>query len=753
MPKLNVDLVVDDQGSIVIKKFAGTVKDVFSALGPAMLALGGGAGVVEILSQSVKSASDLAEVTSKFNTVFAGQTALAETWAQTMVDGYAMSTRESRQYLAAMQDLLVPMGMNADAAGKMSNEVVKLAADLGSFNNKETATVMDDIQSALVGNYETMKKYGVVLNASVVEQEALRMGLKKTKDELTAADKAQSAYALIVKGSQAAIGDMGRTQDGYANQLKKAKATVEDITAAIGEGLQPELADLLKWFNDSGPEIVMEVKMWAGTLTEVAVASKEILGIMLELTALPSVNRGINLISGADEFHAQAMAQIAAYKQIALLQKSIEEKQAAKDNPAAKTQAAIDAEIRRAAEIIKINGQLNLDLEKLTLSLVDQKRAALGREMADLLQNFGQEVAVRDTLAQVKLLKELDLNRELVESDKKALTSRLDEYKKYSADIANQIKETVEAERKALKDISDLHVQAMNTRRSTEGMLGDLGGKTRSDKDQYSTTRGELAQIWQDAQLLTGQEKITALETFKKAVHDLALEFKGGAGNATGASIFAAARTDIQAAYDLQKQTMAELTTAAEQQVAKSKIWGAELYSAAAQANNAIVYLQETLDGLQAQLNAMDTFVAISAQDNATETFDAIQRAVDGLHGKTIEIITNHIDTYSGGGTQSFQVFGSHALGTGFIPRTGPYELHYGESVNTAAETRALSAGGGSFNLAGGGSAGGNFVVEGDMHFHLPEPRPGASLPTGSELDRWVRDQAAPAFRRARLVQ
>ncbi len=192
MPKLNVDLVVDDQGSIVIKKFAGTVKDVFSALGPAMLALGGGAGVVEILSQSVKSASDLAEVTSKFNTVFAGQTALAETWAQTMVDGYAMSTRESRQYLAAMQDLLVPMGMNADAAGKMSNEVVKLAADLGSFNNKETATVMDDIQSALVGNYETMKKYGVVLNASVVEQEALRMGLKKTKDELTAADKAQS---------------------------------------------------------------------------------------------------------------------------------------------------------------------------------------------------------------------------------------------------------------------------------------------------------------------------------------------------------------------------------------------------------------------------------------------------------------------------------------------------------------------------------------------------------------------------------
>lgn len=451
------------------------------------------------------------------------------------------------------------------------------------------------------------------------------------------------------------------------------------------------------------------------------------------------------------------MAQIQAYKQQELLWKMLDEKQAAKDAPHKKTQGEIDAEIKRAAEILKINQTLNVELEKLTLSQVDQKRAALGREMADLLQNFGQETAVHDTLAQVKLLKEMALNRDLVESDKKALTARLDEYKKYAGDIAKQIEDTVEAERKALKDISDLHVQAMNTRRSTEDMLGDLGGKTRSDKDQYSTTRGELAQIWADAQLLTGQEKITALETFKKAVHDLALEFKGGAGNATGASIFAAARADIQAAYDLQKQTMAELTTAAEQQVAKSKIWGAELYSAAAQANNSIVYLQETLDGLQAQLNAMDTFVEISAQDNATETFDAIQRAVDNLHGTTIEIITNHIDTYSGGGQQSFQVFGSHALGTGFIPRTGPYELHYRESVNTAAETRALAAGvattagGGSYKVGGGG--GGGFVVQGDVNFHLPAPRPGANLPTGSELDRWIRDEAGPALRRARLVQ
>lgn len=766
MPKLNVDLVVDDQGTIVVKKFAGTVKEVFSALGPAMLALGGGAGVAEILSQSVKSASDLAEVSSKFNTVFTGQTALAETWAQTMVDGYAMSTREARQYLSAMQDLLVPMGMNAEAAGKMSNEVVKLAADLGSFNNKETSQVMDDIQSALVGNYETMKKYGVVLSASVVEQEALRMGLKKTKDELTAADKAQAAYSLIVKGSQAAIGDMARTQDGYANQLKKAKATVEDITAAIGDGLQTELAGLLKWFNDSGPEIVMQVKMWATNFTKAAMASKEIIGYMLKLNGLlPQLNRGINMISGADEFHALAMARSAAYKQIDLLRKRIDEKEASKDRPIAKGQAEIDAELRRAAEILKIRGKLEVELEKLTLNQVDAKRAALGREMADLWQNYGQEISVRETLAQVQMLKELALDREMAEADKKMIGSKLSEHQKFYAEVGKQIKDNFELEKKAIEEISSLKKQQLSLQTGTSSLLADLSGQGQdmATAARYKLTKSDLDQQLQMAKQLGGQDQIAALERLKTAYHDLAVEYKDGFGGTQfadgkkSAAIIAENSAAIQAAHSQQMQTMADLTTAAEQQAQASRVWGVELASSAVQANNTIVYLQETLDGLDAQLAAMDAVVAISAQDEATAVVNQIQRELADLHDKTITITTVHKNVYTGGGGGPAPVLDSHALGTGFIPQTGPYELHYRESVNTAAETAALasgrgtSAGGGAFKLSAGGEGGG-FVVQGDVNFHLPAPRPGASLPTGPELDRWMRDEGGPALRRARFV-
>jgi hypothetical protein len=230
--------------------------------------------------EAIKAASDLEEVTSKFNTVFKGQQTQAEEWAKVLVDSYAMSTRESKQYLSSVQDLLVPMGMQAKAAARMSNEVVKLSADLGSFNNLPTAKVMDDIQSALVGNYETMKKYGVVLTATRVQERALSDGLEQTKEALTAADKAQTAYKLIVEGSTAAIGDMTRTSDSYANQTKKLEANIEDLKAMLGNELLPTATDIVskmnEWIAANNEFINQKV---SETVEDIGSALKTIVGI------------------------------------------------------------------------------------------------------------------------------------------------------------------------------------------------------------------------------------------------------------------------------------------------------------------------------------------------------------------------------------------------------------------------------------------------------------------------------------------
>ena len=312
--RIQVDLIVDDKGTVHLKRFGneldGTVQKAETGIKRADRALGGlAATIVSVASvyalarfgeKIISDASRLEETANKFNVVFRGQEAAAENWSRTLVDSFAMSTREAKQYLSSVQDLLKPMGMQADAAGKLSFEIVKLSADLGSFNNLPTARVMDDIQSALVGNYETMKKYGVVLNATVVQEEALAMGLAKTKDALTAADKAQAAYELIVKGSADAIGDMARTSDSYANQIKQLNANMEELSVTLGTLLLPPLTRVVELMNEAaqGWQFLLSNDQYTQMLKREQELIAEIEG--LENRALRGISDPINRFFGQD---------------------------------------------------------------------------------------------------------------------------------------------------------------------------------------------------------------------------------------------------------------------------------------------------------------------------------------------------------------------------------------------------------------------------------------------------------------------
>ncbi|MBC2716457.1 MAG: hypothetical protein HF978_14225 [Desulfobacteraceae bacterium] len=223
----------------------GKVTKSFVLLGSAVVAVSAALG-----SKTIGLASDLEETQGKFDVVFRGMTASAENWSDTMQAAFAMSETESKKYLSSIQDLLVPTGMLREVAGKLSYEFVKMAADLGSFNNRETSEVVRDIQSALQGSSETMAKYGINVKAAKVEQEAYRLGLAKTKKQITDAHKAQAIYNIIMREGADAVGDMARTSDSYANQQKKLHANINDISTAIGISLLPVATQLTSEFNN-----------------------------------------------------------------------------------------------------------------------------------------------------------------------------------------------------------------------------------------------------------------------------------------------------------------------------------------------------------------------------------------------------------------------------------------------------------------------------------------------------------------------
>ena len=146
--------------------------------------------------------------------------------------------------LATLQDTFVPLGFTRKAGAALSKTLTALAIDVASFQNAQDMDVIRDFQSAIVGNHETVRKYGIIITEATLLQEAYALGITETKRELTAQEKVQARLSLIQKGTTDAQGDAVRTANSYANVQKRLNAIQEDTLSILGERSIPTMTAL-----------------------------------------------------------------------------------------------------------------------------------------------------------------------------------------------------------------------------------------------------------------------------------------------------------------------------------------------------------------------------------------------------------------------------------------------------------------------------------------------------------------------------
>ena len=198
-----------------------------------------GAAIVGFGVHAINVASDVEEAGNKIDVVFGKSAKVVKAFGEDAADSMGMSQREYLQFAGRIGALVKPMGATEDQAAEMSTTLTQLAGDLGSFHNVSTEEALTAIASALSGEMEPMKRFGVVLNDSTLKAKALEMGLWSGKGTLDAYAKSQAAYALIMDQTTDAQGDFIRTQDSTANKTKIMQAKFEDLTAELGEKLLP----------------------------------------------------------------------------------------------------------------------------------------------------------------------------------------------------------------------------------------------------------------------------------------------------------------------------------------------------------------------------------------------------------------------------------------------------------------------------------------------------------------------------------
>jgi hypothetical protein len=214
-----------------------------------MAAIGILGAATAIGAKAISIASDTSESASKVATLFGKSAASVNAFAASSAEAYGMSKLEALGAVGSMGAVQIAMGTNAEAAAKTSLEYVKLSADLASFNNASSAEVQEALTGALSGEYEMLKKYGIVVNDSTMKLEAQRIGMKKSGDTWTAAQKQQLSHNIIMRSTTKAQGDFERTSGGLANQTKILQARMSDMSGEIGAKLLPIVVKVAGAFN------------------------------------------------------------------------------------------------------------------------------------------------------------------------------------------------------------------------------------------------------------------------------------------------------------------------------------------------------------------------------------------------------------------------------------------------------------------------------------------------------------------------
>ena len=254
--ELRTDSTQLDAGISDAKGKAEGLATNFEALGQRMVGIGSKlsigltAPLILFSKEAITTASDAAELQSAFDVTFGAMSGTMNKWAETTGDAMGRSTQEIQRGANMFGLFFNQAAPTKAAAAEMSQSFTVLAQDLSSFFNVDPSVALEKLRSGLSGETEPLRDFGIFLTEAAVKAKAFEMGLVSASGELTEQNKVMARAALIMESTKNAQGDVARTSEGTANQIRKSKAAYEELQVAIGTKLLPVITPLITKAGD-----------------------------------------------------------------------------------------------------------------------------------------------------------------------------------------------------------------------------------------------------------------------------------------------------------------------------------------------------------------------------------------------------------------------------------------------------------------------------------------------------------------------
>lgn len=199
------------------------------------------------IAQAVTESNKYQEDLNLF-TVALGQYAdEAQNYAEKVSDVMGIDPAQWLRNQGVFNTLLTGFGDTAERAQLMSQNLTQLGYDISSFFNISIEDAMQKLQSGISGELEPLRRLGYDLSQARLEQTALNLGVKESVSAMTQAEKAELRYYAIMTQVTTAQGDMARTLEAPANQLRILQAQLTQAARAIGNIFIPALNAILPY--------------------------------------------------------------------------------------------------------------------------------------------------------------------------------------------------------------------------------------------------------------------------------------------------------------------------------------------------------------------------------------------------------------------------------------------------------------------------------------------------------------------------
>lgn len=221
------------------------ITSVFKKLKTGIVAL----GIGKVIKDSITTGMDAVESDNLFETSLGKWADSVREWSEETSNALGLNAVAMRKNTGVIYNMTSSMGVAENNALKMSKGISLLSEDMASFYNLDSSEAFNKLRAGLTGETEPLKALGILVDENTVKQVAYSEGIAENGAELTQQQKVLARYVAILKQTGNAQGDLARTIDSPANQLRLLKNQVSQLGLAFSNFLMPIISAVLPYIT------------------------------------------------------------------------------------------------------------------------------------------------------------------------------------------------------------------------------------------------------------------------------------------------------------------------------------------------------------------------------------------------------------------------------------------------------------------------------------------------------------------------